>query len=84
MYNRYTRGGVAQLGEHLFCNQKVVGSNPITSTIGRYSLEVKHILGKNEINSSILFSGSILRDKLRDLAVRDSKVCSVARYLKAA
>ena len=25
-------GGVAQLGEHLPCTQKVIGSNPFTST----------------------------------------------------
>ena len=28
----YTRGGVAQLGEHLPCTQKVAGSIPVTST----------------------------------------------------
>ncbi len=26
-------GGVAQLGEHLLCKQKVGGSNPLTSII---------------------------------------------------
>ena len=26
-------GGVAQLGEHLPCTQKAIGSNPFTSTI---------------------------------------------------
>ena len=28
-------GGVAQLGEHLLCKQGVVGSSPITSTVGK-------------------------------------------------
>ena len=28
------KGGVAQLVEHLVCNQAVVGSNPVASTIG--------------------------------------------------
>ena len=27
-----SRGGVAQLGEHLPCTQRVIGSNPFTST----------------------------------------------------
>ena len=30
---RRTFGAVAQLGEHLVCNQGVVGSNPIRSTL---------------------------------------------------
>src|SRR5690242_10890136 len=30
-------GAVAQLGEHLVCNQGVVGSNPIRSTLRRWS-----------------------------------------------
>ena len=29
----YTFGGLAQLGEHLVCNQKVNGSIPLSSTI---------------------------------------------------
>ena len=30
--NRQSIGGVAQLGEHLVCNQEVIGSIPFTST----------------------------------------------------
>ena len=33
-------GGVAQLGEHLLCKQKVVGSIPIASTTLRLRLRV--------------------------------------------
>ena len=31
-HNDYSGGRVAQLGEHLVCNQGVRGSNPLTST----------------------------------------------------
>ena len=44
-----TQAGVAQLVEHLICNEKVVGSNPITSStassssfgLGHYPVTVK-------------------------------------------
>ena len=32
-------GGVAQLVEHLLCKQRVVGSNPVASTIPGVTLE---------------------------------------------
>ena len=31
------RGAVAQLGEHLVCNQEVTGSSPVSSTIQRWA-----------------------------------------------
>ena len=31
--HQFSYGGLAQLGEHLICIQKVIGSNPIFSTI---------------------------------------------------
>jgi hypothetical protein len=38
-YNTVSRGGVAQLGEHLPCKQGVSGSIPLISTIlGAYNL----------------------------------------------
>ncbi len=41
------------------------GSNPVLPTIfeanAHVAQSVEHILGKNEVNSSILFMGSILR-----------------------
>ena len=33
----YICGGIAQLGEHLLCTQRVVGSTPSTSTIKFFS-----------------------------------------------
>jgi hypothetical protein len=32
-HEMYKRGAVAQLGEHLVCNQEVTGSRPVSSTI---------------------------------------------------
>ena len=40
------RGGVAQLGERLFCTQRVAGSKPVTSTTtNKIMLSLLHILG---------------------------------------
>ena len=35
----HTDGGIAQLGEHLLCTQRVSGSIPLTSTIEEKVLE---------------------------------------------
>ena len=37
--DRFQDGGVAQLVEHLLCKQRVVGSNPVASTIPGATLE---------------------------------------------
>ena len=38
-HRRFSFGGVAQLGEHLFCKQKVAGSIPVASMMQRNLLE---------------------------------------------
>ena len=51
----FIEGGVAQLVEHLVCNQAVVGSNPVASTIGSAVKE-------NEIrraSSALLFENKV-------------------------
>ena len=41
-------GGVAQLGEHLLCKQRVMGSSPFTSTLGAVKGVQKIILNNFE------------------------------------
>ena len=47
-------GDVAQLGEHLFCKQKVVGSIPIISTTGYRKIWLIRFFWKEETVSSNL------------------------------
>ncbi len=60
--NLYNLAGVAQLVEHPICNRKAIGSSPILgSTLSAHVAQmVEHILGKDEVTSSILVVGSIL------------------------
>ena len=49
-------GGVAQLGEHLPCKQGVMGSNPIISTMGRKSRQIRDL---SSITESMLRENSL-------------------------
>ena len=40
------KGGIAQLVEHLLCKQRVIGSNPVTSTIRLYGDDVIIIMAE--------------------------------------
>ena len=57
-------GGIAQLGEHLLCKQRVNGSIPFTSTItdntcGGIAQLGEHLLCKQRVNGSIPFTSTI-------------------------
>jgi hypothetical protein len=58
-------GDVAQLVEHLVCNQGVVGSSPIVSTSSRsFSLRVVRSRKKKQANRLAFCAGHKLFDKL--------------------
>ena len=57
-------GGLAQLGEHLLCKQKVGGSIPPSSTKGGSSSVVEHHVANVAVASSNLVSRSILMGRI--------------------
>ena len=55
-------GGIAQLGEHLLCKQRVYGSIPYTSTseyCGVIAQLGERLHGMQEVNGSIPFSSTM-------------------------
>lgn len=53
-------GGVAHLGEHIPCTDKVAGSIPVASTRASVAQLVERNLAKVKVESSSLFTRSIL------------------------